>query len=50
MVIRSERFVNLVMYPGLLTISGSIEVLLLEAAGMTQSMSRVAKWIEKQVL
>ena len=39
MVIRSEHFANWVMYPGLLTINGSIEALLL----MRQKMSELLK-------
>ena len=43
MVIRSERFVNLAMYPGLLTISGSIEALPLMRRKMNESLMRLKK-------
>ncbi len=43
MVIRLERFVNLVMYPGELTINGSKEALLLMRRKMNESLMRLKK-------
>ena len=47
MGIRSECFVNLAMYPGLLTINGSIEALQLMRQKMNESLMRLKKSIWK---
>ena len=43
MVIRSEHFVNLAIYPGLLTINGSKEALLLMRQKMNELLMRLKK-------